>query len=73
MSDHLCYLISFRHTKGAHFIRTEQYFPKNTDFKNLSPRKLAAAIKQLNTRPRKRLDFQTAYDMMNLELLESAS
>jgi IS30 family transposase len=41
-----------------------QYFPKKTDFRKVSQKKLSMAIKQLNKRPRKKLHFQSPYDIM---------
>jgi IS30 family transposase len=35
-----------------------QYFPKNTDFKKVTQIEVRRAVKRLNTRPRKYLDFK---------------
>lgn len=36
-----------------------QYFPKETDFKNVSQKEVDKAVKRLNSRPRSDLDFKT--------------
>lgn len=36
-----------------------QYFPKRTDFKTITPRKLAVVQRKLNNRPRKRYNYRT--------------
>jgi len=41
-----------------------QYFPKGTDFKKVSPRKLAKVVKKLNNRPRKCLDYRTPNEVL---------
>lgn len=43
------------HTNGL----LRQYFPKNTDLKNLNPRKLAKVVDEINNRPRKCLNYRT--------------
>ena len=40
-----------------------QYFPKGTDFRNVSEEDLAFAVKKLNHRPRKRLNYQSPYEV----------
>jgi IS30 family transposase len=40
-----------------------QYFPKGTDFREFSEQSIAFAVKKLNHRPRKCLDFQTPHDV----------
>ena len=40
-----------------------QYFPKDTDFTKISSQKLAAAIVQLNNRPRKCLNWRTPHEV----------
>jgi len=40
-----------------------QYFPKGTDFREFTEEDLAFAVKKLNHRPRKCLDFQTPHDV----------
>ena len=42
-----------------------QYFPKNTDFKRVEQIKVARALRRLNSRPRKDLDFKTPAQLMN--------
>jgi IS30 family transposase len=41
-----------------------QYFPKSTDFKKVSQIEVRRAVKRLNSRPRKYLDFKTPGDLM---------
>lgn len=41
-----------------------QYFPKKTDFKEVSQADVRRAVSRLNTRPRKYLDFKTPDDLM---------
>lgn len=41
-----------------------QYFPKSTDFTEVSQFDVKRAVKRLNTRPRKTLDFKTPNDLM---------
>jgi len=41
-----------------------QYFPKSTDFKKVSQLAVRRAVKRLNARPRKNLDFKTPGDLM---------
>ena len=40
-----------------------QYFPKKTNFKNVSQQALQTAIDQLNHRPRKCLDYKTPFEV----------
>jgi IS30 family transposase len=42
-----------------------QYFPKNTDFKNVEQIKVRRALQRLNSRPRKDLDFKTPAQLMD--------
>ncbi|WP_254508056.1 IS30 family transposase [Anatilimnocola floriformis] len=42
-----------------------QYFPKGTDFQQVSQAELTTAESQLNTRPRKRLGYQTPQELKN--------
>jgi len=42
-----------------------QYFPKGTDFNKVSRYEVKRAQHQLNGRPRKTLDFQTPYEVVN--------
>lgn len=47
-----------------------QYFPKKTNFKNVSQEELQLAIHKLNHRPRKCLGYQTPYEVFyNLAIL----
>ena len=39
------------------------YFPKGTDFRNVSEKEVALVVKKLNTRPRKCLNYQTPYEV----------
>ena len=41
------------------------YFPKATDFKNVSQEQVDKAIEKLNSRPRKGLEFKTPQQLMN--------
>jgi len=40
-----------------------QYFPKGTDFRNVTAEELAFAVKKLNHRPRKCLGYQSPYEV----------
>ena len=40
-----------------------QYFPKGTDFRQVTKENLASAVKKLNHRPRKCLDYQTPHEV----------
>lgn len=40
-----------------------QYFPKGTDFRNVTAEELASAVKNLNHRPRKCLGYQSPYEV----------
>ena len=40
-----------------------QYFPKGTDFRNVSEEDLAFAVKKLNHRPRKCLNYQSPHEV----------
>ena len=42
-----------------------QYFPKNTDFKKVEQIEVERALRRLNSRPRKDLDFKTPAQLMN--------
>lgn len=42
-----------------------QYFPKNTDFKKVEQTEVRRALRRLNSRPRKDLDFKTPVQLMN--------
>lgn len=42
-----------------------QFFPKGTDFNNVTPRDAARAEQLLNERPRKRLDYRTPLEILN--------
>ena len=45
-----------------------QYWPKHTDFKQVTPRAVASVIASLNNRPRKKLDYQTPADKMAVHM-----
>jgi IS30 family transposase len=40
-----------------------QYFPKGIDFRTVSEKEVAIAVKKLNNRPRKCLNYQTPYEV----------
>lgn len=40
------------------------YFPKGTDFSQVTPAELRKAVKQINNRPRKTLGYRTPYEVM---------
>ena len=42
-----------------------QYFPKNTDFKKVAQIEVRRALRRLNSRPRKDLDFKTPAQLLN--------
>jgi IS30 family transposase len=42
-----------------------QYFPKNTDFKKVEQVEVRRALRRLNSRPRKDLDFKTPVQLMD--------
>ena len=42
-----------------------QYFPKNTDFKKVAQIEVRRALRRLNSRPRKDLDFKTPAQLMD--------
>ncbi len=42
-----------------------QYFPKGMDFAEVTPQKLSAAVKRINNRPRKRLNYKTPDEVFN--------
>jgi len=42
-----------------------QYFPKSTDFKLVTQDEVNAAVKRLNERPRKLLNYKTPTQLMN--------
>jgi len=41
-----------------------QYFPKGSDFRNISDKDLASAVKKLNHRPRKCLGYQSPHQAL---------
>jgi pimeloyl-ACP methyl ester carboxylesterase len=43
--------------------RLRQYFPKGTDFKNVTEEDLAFAVKKLNHRPKKCLGYQSSHEV----------
>ena len=50
-----------------------QYFPKSTDFKTVSGKKVAQSVEQLNNRPRKTLAFKTPAVLMQQEMAALAA
>ena len=42
-----------------------QYFPKNTDLREVTQSEVRRAVKKLNSRPRKGLEYKTPSDLMN--------
>ncbi len=50
-----------------------QYFPKITDFKKVSQRAVCEAVKRLNSRPRKGLDFKTPEQLMERHMAAIAA
>ena len=50
-----------------------QFFPKGTDFATLSQKKLSWAVKNLNHRPRKRLNYYTPHEVFVLGLNPSVA
>ena len=42
-----------------------QYFPKGTNFRDINNKNLALAVKKLNHRPRKCLNYQTPHEIFN--------
>ncbi|MGK0575480.1 IS30 family transposase [Macrococcus capreoli] len=47
-----------------------QYFPKKTDFKNVTKKSINKAVYDINTRPRKIFEYLTAEEMLLLEQLK---
>jgi IS30 family transposase len=45
-----------------------QYFPKGTDFRNISGKHIAIVVKKLNNRPRKCLNYQTPHEVFSQAL-----
>jgi transposase, IS30 family len=45
-----------------------QYFPKGTNFTDLTDKALAFVVKKLNYRPRKCLHYQTPHDVVHLAI-----
>lgn len=45
-----------------------QYFPKRTDFDTVSQKEIDAAVRELNNRPRKRLNYLTPYQVFVKEM-----
>src|SRR5215210_845804 len=45
-----------------------RYFPKGTDFSDVSPEQLAAVVETLNNRPRKCLDYRTPVEVVQRAL-----
>ncbi len=42
-----------------------RYFPKGSDFRNITEESLALVVKKLNYRPRKCLNYQTPHEVFN--------
>ena len=42
-----------------------QYLPKGTDLTQVTPRQLSGYVRRINHRPRKGLDFQTAFEVFH--------
>ena len=40
-----------------------QYFPKGSDFKKITEEEIVEAVKRLNNRPRKCLDYRTPHEV----------
>ncbi|HDH5926864.1 TPA: IS30 family transposase [Staphylococcus aureus] len=47
-----------------------QYFPKGTDFKNVSEASLRIAVEQINKRPRMIFDYITSEEMLKMVMAE---
>ncbi|EZT66052.1 hypothetical protein U928_01971 [Staphylococcus aureus 12S01153] len=47
-----------------------QYFPKGTDFKNISEMSLRTAVEQINNRPRMIFDYITSEEMLKMVITE---
>jgi len=45
-----------------------QYFPKRTDFDTVSQKDINAAVREINNRPRKRLNYLTSYQVFVKEM-----
>jgi IS30 family transposase len=45
-----------------------QYFPKGTNFTDLTDKDLAFVVKKLNYRPRKRLNYQTPHEVIHFAI-----
>lgn len=43
-----------------------RYFPKGTDFRNISDQRLASAVRKLNHRPRKCLGYRTPHEVFQV-------
>ena len=50
-----------------------QYWPKDTDFKKISPNDVKAVILELNNRPRKKLGFKTPSALMEKHVASIAA
>lgn len=50
-----------------------QYFPKNTDFKQVSQFDVKRAVKRLNSRPRKDLEYKTPNQLMSVHMAALAA
>lgn len=50
-----------------------QYFPKSTDFKQVTQAEVDSAVEQLNNRPRKKLNYKTPAELMDVVRMELAA
>ena len=53
----------FNYAVTSNHIHLRQYFPKGRNFKNVTEEGLAFAVKKLNHRPRKCLDYQSPHEV----------
>ena len=58
-------LSEFSSPTGPCAILLRQYFPKKTDFRDISHHALAHVTNRLNNRPRKRLHYLTPLEALN--------
>jgi IS30 family transposase len=58
-----------------HFVfeSKRQYFPKSTDFKQVTQAEVDSAVEQLNNRPRKKLNYKTPAELMDVVRMELAA
>lgn len=45
-----------------------RYFPKGTDFKNISQTEINEVVREINSKPRKCLGYNTSQEIFNLNL-----